>query len=57
MEAVANKSIKSSKGIRIVKGQTVKLNYRKNQYCDVIVGNDSFTTTMGVANSYFTWVI
>ena len=57
MTAIANKSIRSSKGIRIAKGDTVKLNYRGNKYCDVIVGNDSFTTTMGVANSYFTWVI
>ena len=56
MKAIANKTIKSSKGIRITKGDTVELNYRENEYCDVAFNGESFTTTMGVANSYFTWI-
>ena len=55
MKAIANKTIKSSKGIRIAKGNTVELNYRGNKYCDITFNGKSFTTTMGVANSYFSW--
>jgi hypothetical protein len=56
MKAIANRTIKSSKGIRITKGDTVELNYRGNKYCDVTINGESFITTMGVANSYFTWI-
>ena len=55
MKAIANKTIKSSKGIKIAKGNTVELNYRGNKYCDITFNGESFITTMGVANSYFSW--
>ena len=56
MKAIATRTIKSSKGIRITKGDTVELNYRENKYCDVTFKGQSFTTTMGIANKYFNWI-
>lgn len=57
MTAIANKTIKSSKGLVINKGDVVELNYRENKYCDIIISGGSFTTTMGIANKYFDWTI
>lgn len=58
MTAISNINLKSSKGIRIIKGEKVTLFYRENKYCDVIKNNgQKFTTTTGVANKRFNWVI